>query len=171
MRASRQFGLNLAIVIIAVAIFVLVIINWNFVPGWQQVPGGVWILIGAAAVSVAAFLGNALQIVKIVSDLRKEKAHTGVNELSEKLIEVLRALVRVARQSSTTTVFCAIDTDTSSKGRYRLLIRDSSSGDEISIDELDADPLQTLYDGGYLAPVSRSTYELLPPAFEAFKCN
>jgi hypothetical protein len=167
MRISRQFWISLAIVILAGAILVVVVISWNSVPGWQQVPGGPWILIGAAAVSVAAFVRNALQIVKIVSDLYKE-ANIEADELSEMLVEILRTLVQVARQNNTTTESCSIDSGTSSKGKYRLLIQDPSRGNDISIEELDMDPLQALVDRGYLLPVNQSAYELLSSAFEAF---
>lgn len=42
----------------------VIAISWNAFPGWKNIEGGLWLLIGAAAVGVIAFLKDGISFIK-----------------------------------------------------------------------------------------------------------
>jgi len=47
-----------------ILLLIVVLISWNTIPDWKNMKGGLWILIGGAAVGVLAFLKDSISFIK-----------------------------------------------------------------------------------------------------------
>jgi len=62
--------------IIGSVLIITVIISWFAFPGWRAQPGGLWLLIGVAAVGIAAIAKVTLDIAKTWKDLNEPAAQS-----------------------------------------------------------------------------------------------
>ena len=68
----------LALAILGVLILAVALVSWAALPGWRETPGGLWLLLTAAATGVVILVKGVLEIVKIWRELREEKGKPGV---------------------------------------------------------------------------------------------
>jgi len=74
------------LMIFGTLLLIVVLVSWNVIPEWKNLRGGLWILIGVAAVGVLAFLKDGVGLIKTwmeTQSLEEEAALPAAEEAPE----------------------------------------------------------------------------------------